>query len=294
MYWGIPCKMFSIYLLLIPILLAQFVKTSGLLELFELKYPGLSDYLSSNSNDIEFRGPTFTINNLNKPSFSDFFQDLETDSSSKAFLNFADNYDTLINMFVPDYSSDDLSREIFDYIEQIGSCEKFITAIAANCIILDVEELFNHILEGYAPIIQRSLYFHSNKVVPFIPKAIASAQGHFKYAKKLLESEIDLCNIPFYVVEACTKLTSSKCLLEKKEFIKYLIEEKRLWEPNSILIKNECFMLHTVLLDQSSSTENKTEFADFLINLGANVDYPEFLDGKTAREIADSMGISLK
>lgn len=277
-----PMNFFSIVISFF--LLVQGVQLA-IVELLELKYPGI--WTVRNDRD-EYEGDGIRVEGDVLLSTRVFLDSVEA-NPNEAYDRFLIDQSFFIKTFVRDYSSNEISREIFSQLARTGMSYFFMTDILVKCQIENSEELFDRMVEEFPSILQK--YFNERNEV--FDRILAWMPGSFKFARKAMEASIDMTPLDSYVNFASIPTIDNENIAEKKDFIRFVVE-RGIWDVDAVVPRFGLTMLQSTLVSgpRCILIELRSEMANFLISLGADVDVGG-PGAKSPRELAQEMGILL-
>ena len=259
-------------------------------DLFKSQYPEVY-YPPAEDEDGLGLPPSLLTPVLTEPGFLHRLEHFEEDPM--AVFNNKAMKDRIISTCMPNYLHNEVSMEIIDKMFEYGAPPDFVLDILKEAIRLDLEELFDKIIESYsfAEWYEKNPKLFSNDR-PLYRVILSTA--NYKYAKKLMMRGYDIGPPIFLAKEACNNGNLTK--VDKTiEFLDYIIVQRKdfgvnepIWPINQAKER----ILH-YLLRGNSDRIFKENVGKYLIRNGADPMIPDVQQGRNTYEIADSIGVNL-
>lgn len=208
----------------------QIISASTLLELIGAKYPGVYE-----ESDKEFVGGPYFI--LETGRANDFIALIDELVTRGEYETDPDLLHVFIFSFIPEHSSCQISREIFEKCLQIGPSINFLMELAKFTIFFDQEAAFDQLMGRFGVEIQG---YETGKLSQ-LTDAILSRSDLFKFGKKMIRNGFRFHDPKIFAQHLCTVLGYQLSSIEyenAKNFLRFLILEVRLVGPDEIVDRN--------------------------------------------------------
>ena len=257
----------------------------AIVELLESKYPGI--WTVRNERD-EYEGHGICVEGDVIRSTLVFLELVRTNPNEAYYLFMVDQ-SFLIKTFVRDYSRNEISREIFSQLARKGMPFLFMIDLLLECQTEKSEELFGRMVEEFPSIVQ----MHFKERFEDLDHILAWMPGSFKFARKAMDASIDMTPLDSYVNFASIPTIDEEEMAERKEFIRFVVE-RGIWDVDAVVPRFGLTLLQSALVSgpRCILTELRSEMANFLVSLGADVDVGG-PGAKIPRELVQEMGILL-
>ena len=259
-------------------------------DLFKSQYPEVYNPPAEDEDGLGLP-PSLLAPVLTEPGFLYRLEHFEEEPM--AVFNDKAMKDLIISTCLPNYKHNVESRAIIDKMFEYGAPPDFVLDILREAIRLDLEEVFDKIIENYSfeEWYEKNPKLFSNDR-PIYRVILSSA--NYKYAKKLMIRGYDIGPPVFLAKEACNNGNLRKA--EKTiEFLDYIISQRHDFDVNEPIwpINQAKERILHYLLRGNSDKIFKENVGKFLISIGADPMIPDVQEGRTAYEIAASIGVNL-
>ena len=281
---------------LVIVLLAAVTKSAvscsplTLSDLFKSKYPEVYNPPAEEEDGLGLP-PSLLTPVLMEPGFLHRLEHFEEDPM--AVFNDKAMKERIISTCMQNYRHNEVSRAIIDKMFEYGAPPDFVLDILREAIRLDLEELFDKIIESYsfAEWYEKTPRLFTNDR-PLYQVILSTA--NYKYTKKLMMRGYDIAPPIFLAKEACNNGNSRK--VDKTiEFLDYIIVQLNDFDVNEPIwpINQAKERILHYLLRGNSDRVFKENVGKYLIRIGADPMIPDVQQGRNAYDVAASIGVNL-